>query len=78
MNTPDQTIALMLPVANHVNNNVELITNIMAYLPLVGNTRFLVQLVKNLPNQGWLYNHLSILGELLAKAHAARLILIYE
>ena len=71
MDMPDHNTAFILPVKYQVNAKVELITNIIAYFPFIGNTLFFVQLVKNLPNHGWLYYQASILGELFANAQAA-------
>ena len=51
---PLHATALMLPVVNQRNANEDDITITIAYLPLVGNTLFCVQLVKNGPKYLWL------------------------
>ena len=68
---PLHSTAFRFAVKNQVKNKVDDITSIIAYFPLSGNTLFFTQLVRNGPNHGWLYNHFSIRGELLAKAQAA-------
>src|SRR6056300_993470 len=68
---PLHSTALMLPVVNQRNANEDDITITIAYLPLVGNTLFCVQLVKNGPKCLWLYNQSCIRLLDLANAQAA-------